>query len=237
MPTNTLNMVERLITAATGDAYGDGYIVMEVTTEGYAEPGYHTSGPLVFGNWNDKRWARDGEPPVTKAETVPSRLGDALVKAGAEIEWYDEWAQCADCWRAFRTASDSYSWSMFGAFVEDACDYVCADCLRADMESYLPDYVNSPSRILTWARRSDLTGAGFVQWEPGNPQAYESGWHAGQDANPPTILAEIGTALPNSDTVFLLDEASQFYIGFSAWVRPTTGQQSDRLAHTAMEDD
>lgn len=63
--TTTAENVRRLVRAATGEDYGDGYTVSNVV-KGYAEPGYGTDDDLiVLGDWNPKRWTRTerGETP------------------------------------------------------------------------------------------------------------------------------------------------------------------------------
>jgi hypothetical protein len=215
---STIDRAAVLIHAATGDRYGDGSTVTDICV-GYAEPGYgdHET-VVVFGNWNPKRWPRNGEPELTKRENIGPRLADALDSIDVSLEWLDEWATCAECYRAMRTQADSYSWRMFGAFVEDA-GYVCADCMKADPESYLDEYVNDPHRAITWLSGAELTALGFEQWEPGDPHRYENGWHPGQTDDPSAILTDIQGQRPELDVVFLLDESSQFYVGFSAWTR------------------
>jgi hypothetical protein len=226
MATTTVSdKAQRLIRTVCGEEYGDGELVTEIAHD-YAEPGYRLSsenGLVVFGNWNPKRFPRDGEPPLTKAESLPVRLADALSNVGADLEWLDEWTNCADCYRAMRTVENSYSWKMNGAWVEDA-GYVCSECLRGDLESSLEDYINNSANCVTWCSGSDLEGLGFVQYIPGNPQTYESGWHAGQDDDPKKVLEVIRKWDDDEETlqvVFLLDESSQFYIKWSAYSRHT----------------
>lgn len=217
-----IDLARVLVRAATGEPYGDGDIVTDIC-RGYAEPGYGNDDTVVvFGNWNTKRYPREGDAPLTKSETIGSRLFDALERAGIEGEWLDEWVICGDCYKAFRSQADSYSWRMFGAFIEDACEYVCATCILADLPAYLPNYVNNSDRCLTFGKGSDLAALGFIQWAPDDPQRYESGWHPGQDAKPSEILSEIEEACEDRgevEVVFVLDESSQFYVGFSAWFR------------------
>jgi len=226
MTTTTVrDRAERLITAACGEYYGDGMLVTDIAHD-YAEPGYRLSsenGLVVFGNWNPKRFPRDGEPPLTKAESLPARLANALESIGADLEWLDEWTNCADCYRAMRTQPDSYSWKMNGAWVEDA-GYVCSDCLISNLESSLEDYINDSDKCVTWCSGSDLEGIGFVQYEPSDPHTYENGWHEGMDDEPKEVEEAIKRweEIPEDkelQIVFLLDESSQFYIRFSAYTR------------------
>lgn len=74
----TQEKVSRLLTFALGEPYGDGYTVTDVI-RGYAEPGYGSDDSvIVLGNWNPKRWPRDGEPALTPEENLGPRLADAL---------------------------------------------------------------------------------------------------------------------------------------------------------------
>lgn len=217
-----------LIKAACGDEYGDGLTVTDISFD-YAEPGYAKTsedGVIVFGNWNTARYPRDGEPPLTKAETVGARLCGALVNAGNDIEWLDEWVNCVDCYRAFRTQGDSYMWMRFGAYMEDD-GYVCADCLRQDMDRSIDGggFLNNPNTAITWATPEDLEGVGFVKWEPGNPRDYVTGWHPGQNDDPHAVFAEITERDPDVDVIFLIDGCGQFDTDWSVYVRPV--QQDD----------
>lgn len=231
---STIDQARRIILAATGEEYGDGEIISDLCV-GYAEPGYGSDeAVIVFGNFNDRRpsygWqVRDlsgdrfpSAPNVTKADTIPSRVARVLEAAGVNVEWSDEWVRCGDCYRAFRTSPDSYSWTMYGAYSEDGCDYYCADCLKKDPESMLEDLVNNPAKCSTFLDGDDLEALGFVR-ENG---LYENGWHEGQDDNPTEILERIlKFADEGTEVVFILAEQSQFYIRFAAYVRtPENGE-------------
>lgn len=212
----TLDKVRRILTAAGMENYGDGYVVMDVTT-GYAEPGYGSDDDvIVFGNWNPKRFPRGDDAPLTKDENLGPRLARILEAAGAEIQWYDEWARCGDCYRAFRTSGDSYQWTMYGDFSEDACDYICADCLVKDPETLIEEYVNNSSKALTFLSGPDLVALGFEQ----HNGTFENGWHEGQDDDPSEILERILKFAPDgTEVVFTIPEVSQFYVRFNAYVR------------------
>lgn len=206
---DTLARIRRIVEIATGEPYGDGYIVTDICV-GYAEPGYGRTSDavIVFGDWNDKRNAEG------KSATLPSRLARVLEAAGAEIEWLDEWTQCQGCYRAVRTEPDSYSWKPSYAWVNE-CEIYCADCLREDPESLVEEYVNEPTKALTFLDGSDLEALGFEQ-ENGD---YENGWHEGMNDDPTAIMARIHKFNPDAEVVFILKESSQFYITFTAYVR------------------
>lgn len=215
---STMDKVRRLVHAATGEEWGDGYTVTDVIL-GYAEPGYGSDDSVVvLGDWNPKRWASEGDAPLTPAERLPSRLARSLERVGANIEWLDEWTSCSECLRAVRTQPDSYSWQASFVVTEDG-DTFCLDCLIAQGEDALTEYVNDARKCVSWCEPSHVESFGYVKWESGDPHDYESGWHPGQDDDPSAILASIHAAQPGADVVFFLDESSQFYVRFSAYVR------------------
>lgn len=213
----TLDDVANILERETGERYGDGYVVTDVVV-GYAEPGYGSEDAvIVLGNWNPRRFPRVGEPELTPEENLGPRLAELLEEAGAELEWSDEWYRCEDCYRAFRSQADSYSWKMFGTIVNE-CEPVCANCLRADVSDYLDEYRNDPNNAVTWARPADMTAAGWVQWNPnGEPEQYEAGWHPGQDDDPRRILDSIREET-EQDVVFLVNGVGQFDLRYSAWI-------------------
>jgi hypothetical protein len=198
----------RLIRAATGEDYGDGYTVTDMGI-GYAEPGYHDDTTVwVTGNWNDKSF----DSP-TLAERVPSRLFDALERLGVECEWLDEWVQCENCYRLFRTQGDSYSWKMSGAYFGDG--YSCTDCMLSYGDDALEDYVNDASRAVTWCGAAHLESLGWARYNGD----FENGWHPGQDDDPERITRAIQGSQDDVDIIFLIDHTEQFSIGFSAYTR------------------
>jgi len=213
METSTqTDRARRLITAATGEEYGDGYIVTDLGV-GISEPGYGDEKTVwVTGNWNPKRWWKENEPPLTLEESLPARLGEALHKyAEAEILWLDEWITCQTCFHVFRIEADSYSWEMFGVLFEDGP--ICGNCLEwSDLEE---TYANNPRMAVP--RFIDLEAEGFVKH---NGQ-YSNGWYPGQDDNP-TAIFEALKADGWTEVVFKLDYVGMFDLGFSAWVRERT---------------
>lgn len=226
--------VSRLVEFATGEPHGDGMLVTDVIT-GYAEPGYGSDEDIiVLGDWNDKTEYRDGKHVVL--DDLPSRLFNSLTRVGAQCEWLDEWMQCTGCFRALRTSGDSYSWKSFYVDTEDGP--VCGDCAVGDGEAALTgydsfnestySYVNNPRRAVTWGGGAHLKSLGFAKWEPGDEHDYQSGWHSHMNDDPATIMPTIHAVHPTAEVVFLLDEASQFYVGFSAYFRvPTVGTDDE----------
>jgi hypothetical protein len=217
----TRDKVRRLVRFATGDEYGDGEMVTDIIL-GYAEPGYGSvpSGEtpiIVLGNWNPRRVPGEDRKSKHPAVTLPKRLGEALERAGAGVHWLDEWARCDGCYRAVRTEPDSYSWQPSYALTDGGL--LCHDCLRECGEDALDEYVNDSGRAVTWADGPHLESFGYVKWEPRDPHTYESAHHSGQDDEPADVLAEIQGHYDDARVIFLLDEASQFYVRFSAYVK------------------
>lgn len=230
MTTETKGVVEQvgdLLERELGERWGDGDIVTDVIS-GYAEPGYGgDDAVIVLGNWNGQtrtsgwsKYSPEHAPLFAWTDRTGPMLADALEELGAEIEWLDEWTSCSECYRAVRTVENSYSWKPFYAWIGD-CDIVCGNCLRKD-EGFLEagEYINEPTRCVTWADSSLLEEWGWVKWEPGDEHDYENGWCEGQNDDPKLILAEILRRDEDAKVVFLLDSTGQFDIHFSAWTKP-----------------
>lgn len=197
----------------------------------YGEPGYSFSyaaeTPIfVMADW----WCRCGKHPRTgrnkpyaqsrgeedliqpmdlhdHASHYP-RIFQQMEEQGVEMHFYDEWTVVDD--KAYRTAADSYTWQSSILFTE------WGDVLTPDdgIEPWI-DYVkNDPDRCLTTWSADDLP----PEWEKWNGR-FESGWHPGQTDDPKKITDDIQAEHPGADILFLLDENSQFYVGFSAWFR------------------
>lgn len=201
----------QLVEAATGEPYGDGYTVTDIG-EGISEPGYSNDGTNVWvmGNWNPKRFRSEGEPELTNEESLPERLGNALEKyAEADLLWLDEWIRCDNCYQAFRTEPDSYSWTMFG-IVNEYGGVLCGECVSFDD---VEDYVNDPDKAVTLD--IDLEAEGFVKY---NRDYFENGWHPGQDDDPTAILKG-ARAAGWDEGIFKITGVGQFDTRFDLYVR------------------
>jgi len=203
----TLDRARRLIKAATGDENGDGYIVTNMGI-GFSEPGYDGE-EWVTGNWNPRRFPRDGEPPLTNEESLPSRLADALEKLGVETLWLDEWEPCHECYKAVRTVENSYSW--LPSYINVEGTFLCMNC--ATFDDVEDEAVNNHNYAVP--RQFDLSAEGFTRY---NDLYYESGWHPGQNDNPEVLKAQAQDE-GWEDVVFQLDSTGQFDMRFSMWVR------------------
>lgn len=212
----------------------------------YGEPGYSfphgAETPLfVAANWwcrcghnpyagRPKRGYSGGEPLIQPTDLHSfsdhrPRLWAQMESQGVELHWNDEWWVDYETGKAYRTQADSYSWQSSIQWNEDMCDYMTPD---HDFDVWLDWALNDTSRCLMARFRSDLESAGFTQWEPNDPHRYHNGWHEGMTDDPVKVRAEIDRWSDHQeDVVFLLDETSQFYVGFSAWTRPTEVDDAD----------
>ena len=220
-----LDKVNEIIREELGEI--DGEVITDIII-GYAEPSYgtiwtHDDEVIVLGNWNPKRFVREDDPPLTDDENIGPRLAEKLEEAGAECAWLDEWVQCDECYRAIRSVPDSYSWTMYGAFIEGG--YVCAGCMKENVDSSLQEYINDHQRAVTWANGADLADAGWTQWEELDPHQYETGWHDGQTDDPAKVLESILEWKSTAEVVFLVNSVGQFDIRWSAWVKDDEGNK------------
>ncbi len=176
------------------DAFDQGEIT-EIA-DGYSEPGYtlpEGARGVAFGNWNK------------------DRLGSIMERMGFELEWLDEWTVCSHCNHAFRTQPDSYSWKMFGAFLESSCEMVCGSCLADNPDWIIDEYVNDPHRAITFDL--DLAEAGWVEVDGD----WRNGWY-GQEDKPAEVAKQ---HVPDGhDFVFVVGSVGQFELSFDLWIRP-----------------
>lgn len=174
----------------------------------YAEPGYTTpanGAGIYFSNWNDVGpW--DAKPE--ERDGTMGRVANLLEKAGADIQWEDEWSTCSQCGAAVRTSPDSYGWKR--SFVVGGGEITCVRCVEADPEPYLEKFEGKPDRA--WTLDIDPAEHGYALVEDG----FESGWHPGQDDNPQEI-AERLRAQGITRFLFRVDGVGQFDIGFSVY--------------------
>lgn len=220
--------------------------------DSYGEPGYQregTAGVILGYYWckcdavqerfdaGSSKWTRVGADDPTAPgdrrnylhglEHHYPRVFAALEEQGWQLEWSDEWWIDFETGKAWRTTEDSYSWQPSIVWDDDACDYLTPD---HDVETWIDWAADDahrciPSRV--WSS-GDLSAAGFTQWEPENPQQYESGWHPGQTDNPEEITREIRREVGDARrVVFLLDSTGQFDIRFSAWVEDEEREEEE----------
>lgn len=200
----------------------------EITwADGYAEPGYPQCEVVLLSNWNDEYksgyvpgpWKEGLSKYLTwDRDDTASRLADSLGKLdGVEIDWYDEYAVCDECNKAFRTVGDSYFWTMYGAINDAGCS--CGDCIKADPEPFIDDYVNESYKAITFLDGSELEKAGWIKFENDDSYSgdYHSGWY-GREDSPESIMSDIHDR-GLSDVIFVIEGKGQFEVAFAPYVR------------------
>ena len=207
----------------------------------FGEPGYNSDGPIVVGTGR----CRCGRNPLAGK---PKPYGTDLVYSETEPHWiedhhplayrawdyddggvwpHDEWMVDYDHGpaKAYRTQPDSYSWTP-SVIYDDNGGYLTPD---DDIETWIDWAHNDDRRCLLSDvyGASDLEEVGFTKWDPDHEGSwrggqYETGWHEGQNDSPAAITEQIRHAHGDDvDIVFVIDEQSQFYVVWSAYIRPT----------------
>lgn len=187
----------------------------------YAEPGYE--GKLVVcGNYNAvSKWSPDDQKS-TVVDDTPNRVAKMLEKAGAELEWSDEWTSCTDCGKLVRTSADSYGWSQYYHHFEDTSSIVCGDCLKEDPTEYLEALEGSHRKCVTFDL--DLEEHGYRKLDG----EYQNGLYGGQ-TDDPEIIAKALKAKGVERFIFDLDSVGQFDLHFSVWVHEDEDISEDAL--------
>jgi len=178
----------------------------------YGEPGY--SGIPVLGNY----WKRDDEGKLYGYFDGKPRIEQAMRDANIELEWSDEWyVDWENGGKAWRITPDCYQWQPSIHFGDG---YVLTP--DDDIDAWIAEMVNDPTKALNQAqvKANKLTAAGFEPW-PDEDTHYEHGWHPGQTADPTKVYDDIRRINGDDvDVIFHIDETSQFYIKFRAYIRP-----------------
>ena len=181
----------------------------------YGEPGYgdaDTRGVLI-ANWNRTDY---NAPPIS------DRAQNYLERIGYGMEWCDEWVVDHDNeGRAYRTTPDSYHWTPSAVHTEHGDLYTIHSDAQEVIDYFQVERGDDIRALPAWITNDDLTRAGFVRVPSddtdGHPD-YESGWHAGQDADPEAITAPLLDDDATRAIVVRLTESSQFYIRFDVWL-------------------
>jgi hypothetical protein len=181
------------------DILTDAFDMGDITdiADGYCEPGYtlpEGKKGVAFGDWNGKNY----------------RLANILDRMGYEVEWLDEWTTCQHCYKAFRTQPDSYSWKMYGAFLENTCEMICGSCLADNPDWIIDEYINDPHRAITF--NLDLAEAGWVEVDGD----WRNGWYGQEDKPEEVVKQHVGVG---QDFVFVIDSVGQFELAFKLWIR------------------
>jgi hypothetical protein len=191
----------------------------------YGEPGYHSEGPIMLGDWwcrcNDNPddppsadWLDTGKRPLHDVMHRFPEVAAVLEAAGAEAVWYDEWMVDYETSKAYRTQPDSYSWQPSVIYTEDG-EPMTPD---TDIEEWIEWAADNHRHALpdTIVSDGDLVGAGFVEY---NRDRYESGWYGTED-DPEKIAEEVRKWHGPCTVVFKLSGVEQFRVTFDVWYRP-----------------
>lgn len=164
-------------------------------SSGCVEPSYDDK-PVIKANWNN----------------IPDKVFKALESMGYSCEWEDEWLECDNCYKSFRSSPDSYGWEMFGVVRDGYC--LCGNCIEWD--ELLEEYENNPKKAVTcslfYHNENEITSRYTLVEEN-----FENGFHEGMNDDPKKILAKL---LENDKTgkyIFVISEQSQFYITFAVY--------------------
>lgn len=168
----------------------------------YGEPGYHSPETgIIFANWND----------------IDKDIQDALEEAGYELEWQDEWVIDYSRSKAWRTAPTHHGWQSSIMITDDGELITPDDGVEAFIEECaMTDYGQPIKALPGWVSAEDLEEAGFRKV---NEDSYENGWFPGQTDKPEDIAQDLFKNHNALEVVFQIDENSQFYTRFSAWMK------------------
>ena len=207
--TQTLRRAQHILEAATNSTTNRTALSYldeaQLHTDGYAEPGYTDPecGVIATGNWNHESHYEDHELIVD--DDTLDRVTALLEKLGIELEWCDEWGDCYECGKLFRTLGDSYGWTA------SHWQGVCLECV--DPVDVLEDLEGKSHTCLT-LDNINPEDHGYVK---ANDEGYENGWYGGQDDSPDGIAANL-KALGIERFLFNLDDVGQFDTHFSVYV-------------------
>lgn len=208
-----------------------------------------TESQVVYKYGNDHRCnGGSADDPIV---IMSSKMSDLLYKhraieqaaesAGIDLVHYDEYTVDDDGVKAWRTSADSHFWTPSCVY-DDHGNFMTPD---DDIEMWIDWAKNDPARCLTsnMVKLADLEELGFT-FHPDDDEINESGFHQGMDADPRKTYNELrGTPerpglYPQSDIIFWLKEASQFYSTWQVLVRPdTTTVSANSYSHDQQVDD
>lgn len=179
--------------------------------EGWAD-GREAPHGIAYADWNEIRVrgrnGREDPEPSERARTLMKRLGDALERAGVELEGSDQVSTCDGCGLLIQTAPDCHSWQP--EFVVGDGYITCAKCV--DPEQYLSDLEGTTG--LNQLPSVDPSAHGYLRV---NADAYESGFHPGQTDDPRKVAREL-RAKGVTRFVFSQDEQGQFFAKWSVYI-------------------
>ena len=134
-----------------------------------------------------------------------------------EFGFSDEYVMCSCCYTYLKTTPDFYGQHpKFITIGTSYTDYFCLDCAKDYKEEYIQERINNADNAirLNFISESDLEELGFKRY---NTHSFSSGYHHGMDDEPKVIFNKLSSHY--NEILFTIDETSQFYMKFSAWVR------------------
>lgn len=191
----------------------------EVHISGFAEPGYDAT-VVVTGNFNKITRYENGASILV--DDICERLSEILERVGVDIQWSDEWTTCCDCHKLVRTSPDGYDWKR--SYTEQDGEVICRECTAKDPESYLAGLEGVTTSCVTLTNINPADH-GYVQIK----DKLQNGLHEGMGDDPKHIGKELVNA-GLSRFLFVLDEASQFYVEFSCWLHEDEKDRFDEIA-------
>ena len=226
MNNKLLKRAHRILEAAHNSAVSDEgrWRIEEMRVHvGYSEPGYGTlegDEVIVTGNFNTCTTYDRRVNARYDVDNIPQRVAEVLEKAGIEIEWNDEWAECCECNRLVRTQADCYSWTR--SFVmDDECNYTCSECLEENPEEHLQSLEGRADAANT------MNGIHPEEHDYVCLGEFERGFHRGQDDDP-RLVAKALEELGLERWLFNIDSVGQFDARFSVWLHEDELADIDR---------
>lgn len=162
----------------------------------YAEPGYGPAGKgILLANWNK-----------VEVDRTMVRLGDIIERLGYQTEWSDEWVECDDCGKTFRTIPNCYFWEQSGI---DGEECLCRECI--DWETLCRAREDNPGSCVPSSVNPAEFGYVLAKTD------FETGFHPGQTDNPVEVYKTVKTE--SNHVLLRIKEVSQFYSVWEVWTR------------------
>lgn len=174
--------------------------------------------------WHDKLHDGTDRHQLAGWDKRWPRIWDQLEQQGVNFVWADEYTIDHERNKAWRTTANSYHWEPAVVW-DEHCDIITPD---DDWDRWRGWAIDSVERCLTTEMVPELLSLLAADgFERVDERPFESGWHPGQDDDPRKVrdglIREHG---PHIDVIFTIAENSQFYTKWSAWWRPTPGEEA-----------
>ena len=173
------------------------------------EPGIDNDRQVIVANWNK----------------VDSDF-QAYIENFFDIDWEDESDYCSNCYQHIHTMPSYYGDSMRHVNLEEGA--LCKPCALENPEwifdefnfdsAFPPVY---PRAIPSWLK-SKLEEHGYIPFQSVDSLCkdhFESGFHAGQTDTPEKVCKLVTELLGPRDVLFCIDDAGQFDVHFSIYIK------------------